>query len=74
MFIADIGALFSIRGPRDASALLDIERAFNKLEKVALTRRKKIGRPLVLVCAAHTSRVSTFRLMFFGRLSTTCTC
>lgn len=45
----NIGALFSIRGPRDASALLDIERAFNKLEKVALRRRKKVGRPLVLI-------------------------
>lgn len=45
----NIGALFSIRGPRDASALLDIERAFNKLEKVALNRRKKVGRPLILV-------------------------
>lgn len=45
----NIGSLFSIRGPRDASALLDIERAFNKLDKVALARREKIGRPLVLV-------------------------
>ena len=45
----NIGALFSIRGPRDASALLDIERAFNKLEKVALNRRKKVGRPLILI-------------------------
>jgi hypothetical protein len=34
-----IGALFSIRGPRDTTALLDIERAFNKLEKIALERR-----------------------------------
>ncbi|KAF2680314.1 hypothetical protein K458DRAFT_489996 [Lentithecium fluviatile CBS 122367] len=45
----NIGALFSIRGPRDASALLDIERAFNKLEKVALKRRVKVGRPLILI-------------------------
>lgn len=45
----NIGSLFSIRGPRDASALLDIERAFNKLEKVALKRRKTVGRPLVLI-------------------------
>lgn len=45
----NIGALFSIRGPRDASALLDIERAFNKLEKVALRRREKVGRPLILI-------------------------
>ena len=45
----NIGALFSIRGPRDASALLDIERAFNKLEKVALGRRARVGKPLVLI-------------------------
>jgi vacuolar-type H+-ATPase subunit E/Vma4 len=45
----NIGSLFSIRGPRDASALLDIERAFNKLEKVALRRLKKTGKPLVLI-------------------------
>lgn len=44
-----IGSLFSIRGPRDTTALLDIERAFNKLEKLALKRRKTIGRPLVLI-------------------------
>jgi hypothetical protein len=50
----NIGALFSIRGPRDAAAILDIERAFNKLEQVALTRRAKIGRPLVLIInSAH---------------------
>lgn len=42
-----IGSYFSERGPRDTTALLDIERAFNKLEKVALKRRKKVGRPLV---------------------------
>ncbi|MCJ1372521.1 hypothetical protein MMC20_003746, partial [Loxospora ochrophaea] len=44
-----IGSLFSFRGPRDTTALLDIERAFNKLEKVALNRREKVGKPLVLV-------------------------
>ncbi|KAL8863621.1 MAG: hypothetical protein Q9178_000304 [Gyalolechia marmorata] len=44
-----IGSLFSIRGPRDTTALLDIERAFNKLEKIALQRRKDVGRPLVLI-------------------------
>lgn len=44
-----IGSLFSIKGPRDTTALLDIERAFNKLEKIALKRRKNVGRPLVLV-------------------------
>lgn len=45
----NIGSLFSIRGPRDASALLDVERAFNKLEKVALKRRNQVGRPLIII-------------------------
>jgi hypothetical protein len=44
-----VGSLFSIRGPRDTTPLLDIERAFNKLEKVALRRRNTVGRPLVLI-------------------------
>lgn len=44
-----IGGLFSIRGPRDTTALLDVERAFNKLEKVALKRRSEIGKPLLLI-------------------------
>ena len=45
----NIGSLFSIRGPRESSALLDIERAFNKFEKVALKRREAVGRPLILI-------------------------
>ena len=45
----NIGSLFSIRGPRDASALLDIERAFNKLEKVAMKRRASVGKPLIII-------------------------
>ena len=44
-----IGGYFSERGPRDATALLDIERALNKLEKVALRRRRKRGKPLILI-------------------------
>lgn len=44
-----IGSLFSVRGPRDTTALLDIERAFNKVEKIALKRRQKRMSPLVLV-------------------------
>ena len=44
-----IGSYFSERGPRDTTALLDIERAFNKLEKVALNRRRTVGRPLILI-------------------------
>ncbi|EMD60626.1 hypothetical protein COCSADRAFT_98410 [Bipolaris sorokiniana ND90Pr] len=53
----NIGSLFSIRGPRDAGPILDIERAFNKLEKVALRRRATIGRPLILIInSAHLIR------------------
>lgn len=44
-----IGGLFSIRGPRDSTPLLDIERALNKMEKVALKLRKSRGRPLLLI-------------------------
>ena len=44
-----IGSLFSVRGPRDTTALLDIERAFNKLEKVALDRRRNQQGPMVVV-------------------------
>jgi hypothetical protein len=44
-----IGSYFSERGPRDSTALLDIERAFNKLEKIAMKRRDRVGRPLVLI-------------------------
>jgi hypothetical protein len=52
MFCSYIGSLFSIKGPRDTTALLDIERAFNKLEKVALQRRRKGEPPLVLIINA----------------------
>ncbi|PVF95252.1 hypothetical protein CPB86DRAFT_711561 [Serendipita vermifera] len=41
--------LFQRRDPREAGPSLDIERAFNKLEKVALRCHKKTGRPLVLI-------------------------
>lgn len=44
-----IGSLFSFKGPRDSTSLLDIERAFNKLEKIALKRRETTSRPLLLV-------------------------
>lgn len=44
-----IGGLFSIRGPRDSTPLLDIERALNKMEKVALRLRKARGKPLLLI-------------------------
>lgn len=45
-----IGSLFSMRGPRDTTALLDIERAFNKLEELSLQNQKKNGKePLVMI-------------------------
>ncbi|KAL4783723.1 hypothetical protein BJX76DRAFT_357744 [Aspergillus varians] len=44
-----IGGMFSIRGPRDSTALLDIERALNSLEKIALKRKRTSDRPLVLI-------------------------
>lgn len=46
-----IGSLFSIRGPRDTTALLDIERAFNKLEELAVKRRVsgKSDSPFIII-------------------------
>lgn len=44
-----IGGYFSERGPRESTALLDIERALNKLEKVALRHRAKKNKPLVVI-------------------------
>jgi hypothetical protein len=44
-----LGALFSIRGPRDTTALLDIERAFNTLEKVATKHFSQHQQPLVVI-------------------------
>ncbi|KOS17724.1 hypothetical protein ESCO_002754 [Escovopsis weberi] len=45
-----IGGYFSERGPRDTTAILDIERALNKLEKVAMKMRpKRRGRPLIVI-------------------------
>ncbi|KAI0534897.1 hypothetical protein GGR58DRAFT_504855 [Xylaria digitata] len=44
-----IGGYFSERGPRDTTALLDIERALNKLEKVALRHREKRKKPLIII-------------------------
>ncbi|KAI5922999.1 hypothetical protein F4810DRAFT_701438 [Camillea tinctor] len=52
-----IGGYFSERGPRESTALLDIERAMNKLEKVALKHRDGVGKPLiVIVNQAHLIR------------------
>ncbi|CEJ92961.1 Putative ATPase domain, prokaryote [[Torrubiella] hemipterigena] len=44
-----IGGYFSERGPRESTALLDIERALNKLEKVAMRLFKKRNKPLVVI-------------------------
>ncbi|WYZ38164.1 hypothetical protein EsH8_III_000078 [Colletotrichum jinshuiense] len=44
-----IGSLFNFKGPRDSTAILDIERAFNKMEKVALMRQARIRKPLILI-------------------------
>ncbi|KAG1716489.1 hypothetical protein ID866_693 [Astraeus odoratus] len=41
--------LFQRRDPRESGPALDIERALNKLEKVALRKAKKTGKPIVLV-------------------------
>ncbi|KAI1640430.1 hypothetical protein F4809DRAFT_590099 [Biscogniauxia mediterranea] len=52
-----IGSLFSFKGPRETTALLDIERAFNKMEKIALGRKERVGKPLVLIITgAHLVR------------------
>ncbi|KAH8715205.1 RNA polymerase I termination factor [Beauveria bassiana] len=44
-----IGGYFSERGPRESTALLDIERALNKLEKVAMKLIEKRKKPLILI-------------------------
>lgn len=44
-----IGGYFSERGPRDMGALLDIERALNKLEKVAMNLFRVRRKPLVVI-------------------------
>ncbi|KAG7194302.1 uncharacterized protein KQ657_005032 [Scheffersomyces spartinae] len=45
-----IGSLFSIRGPRDTTALLDIERAFSQIEEMATSRfGLQFHRPLVII-------------------------
>ncbi|KAI1783557.1 hypothetical protein LXA43DRAFT_903328 [Ganoderma leucocontextum] len=41
--------LFQRRDPREGGAALDIERALNKLEKVALRHAKSTGKPLILI-------------------------
>ncbi|KIY50264.1 hypothetical protein FISHEDRAFT_39627 [Fistulina hepatica ATCC 64428] len=41
--------LFQRRDPREGGPALDIERAMNKLEKVALRHNNRTGKPLVLI-------------------------
>ena len=41
-----ISAHTSLKRPSRSTALLDIERAFNKLDKVALNRRMQKGKPV----------------------------
>lgn len=52
-----IGNYFSEQGQRSSTALLDIERAFEALEKVGLRRRKRGLGPLILIiCSVHLLR------------------
>lgn len=44
-----IGSLFSMKGPRESTPILDIERAFMKLEKILIDRKKRTNKPLILV-------------------------
>lgn len=44
-----IGSLFSMKGPREATPILDIERAFMKLERILIERRNRTKKPLILV-------------------------
>ncbi|KAH7334887.1 hypothetical protein B0J17DRAFT_93070 [Rhizoctonia solani] len=44
-----LATLFNRRDPRKGGPRLDIERAMNNLEKVAIMRANKTGRPIVLV-------------------------
>ncbi|ESK84785.1 hypothetical protein Moror_556 [Moniliophthora roreri MCA 2997] len=48
-FNEDLTNLFQRRDPREGGPALDIERALNKLEKVALRCVKQRGKPLVLI-------------------------
>lgn len=52
-----LGSLFSIRGPRENTAIMDIERALNVLEQVAIARKRKTKRPLIFIInSAHLIR------------------
>lgn len=44
-----VGSLFSMKGPRESTPMLDIERAFMKLEEILIRRRNKTNKPLILV-------------------------
>jgi hypothetical protein len=44
-----IGSLFSMKGPRESTPILDIERAFMKLETILIQRRSMTKKPLILI-------------------------
>lgn len=44
-----IGSLFSMKGPREATPILDIERAFIKMETILLERKRVTNKPLIMV-------------------------
>lgn len=44
-----VGSMFSMKGPRESVPILDIERAFMKLEQVLIKRRNKTRKPLIMV-------------------------
>ena len=45
----DGAGLFSVKGQREGGPILDIERALNKLEKVAMAYRRERGRPICVI-------------------------
>ena len=67
-----IGALFSIEGQRDTTPLLDIERAFNKLERSLWSVGKEGRYPKMEMaeCKACGQRSHPFSLGVAGRTST----
>lgn len=47
-----IGSLSGVRSPRDTTPLLDIERAFKRMGKIALRDQERLGEPLILIVNA----------------------
>jgi hypothetical protein len=54
------GSLFSRADPRNGGPSLDVERAMNKLEKVAIRYARKNGRPLVLAFNSNCSLFGSY--------------